>query len=363
MRIIDIQATPLRIPRPQAFVSSLGSQDYTENAIVEIHTQGGIVGIGEASSIWGRKGRGAADDIRQRIAPALIGKDAFRIRGINATMSKLCDRSFPAKAAIDMALHDIVGKALETPIYNLLGGKVRDSLSLSHSLSMGPVDQVADQSETLVSAGYETLKIKIGQDHQADLETIEKVRERVGTKTTLRVDVNMGYSCAEDAVRNIKALEQFDLELVEQPLHYSDIDGLRYVRDHVEVPIMADESVWTPADALQCARAEAVDVLNVYVAEAGGLRPACDLFAIAQAAGLPCIIGSMPEFGVGTMAQAHLAFATGNLGFACDVNGCVYQSDDIIHETLDIRDGQLYAPPGPGLGVTLDREKMERYRV
>ena len=121
-----------------------------------------------------------------------------------------------------------------------------------------------------------------------------------------------------------------NLELVEQPLHFGDLEGLRFVREHVDTPIMVDESVWTPADALACIKAGAADVFNVYVSEAGGLFLASHIFAIAETARLPCIIGSMPELGIGTAAQAHLAFALRNLGYASDVNGFVYHSDDIV---------------------------------
>ena len=156
-------------------------------------------------------------------------------------------------------------------------------------------------------------------------------------------------------MRSIEAIADFDLELVEQPLAADDLEGLRFVRERVSLPIMADESVWTPADALNCVRHQAVDVFNVYVSEAGGLGAAARIFAIAEAARLPCIIGSMPELGIGTAAQAHLAFAMPNLGYASDVNGCVYHSGDVIREKLPIADGYILPPAGPGLGVTSTR--------
>lgn len=363
MRITDVKAIPVRIPRRYTFTSSLGTHACSENAVVQIQTNEGIVGVGEASTIWGRKGRGAADDIERVIGPALIGKDPFCLREVALAMSRLVDRSYPARAAIDMALFDILGKALSTPVYQLLGGKVRDYVTLSHSLSMGGGSQVAQQAQALAAEGYQTLKVKIGLDPEADQETVAAVRRAVGPNLKLRVDANMGWSSPEQAVHEIKQLAPFDLELVEQPLHYGDLDGMRWVRDRVDVPIMADESVWTPEDALRSIRAEAVDVINVYVAEAGGLLPALDIFAIAQAAGVPCLIGSMPEFGIGTAAQAHLALAVHHLPYACDVNGFVYHSDDIIQGSLDLADGKLYPPSGPGLGVSVDWEKVERYRV
>ena len=363
MRITRISATTVRVPRPQPFTSSLGRTQDSENAVVQIHTDQEIVGIGEASSIWDRKGTGETEFINGLLGPALIGKDPFRVAEISALMDGLAHRSYPAKAGIEMALHDIVGKALDTPVYNLLGGLVRERVRLSHSLSMGRSEQVAEQAAALAAEGYKTLKLKVGQDPRSDRENLAAIRGRVGDDFTLRVDANMGWATAKDAVRHIRDLETFGLELVEQPLPPADPEGLRFVREHVDVPTMADESVWSASDAMACARAQSFDVFNVYVSEAGGLGPAAHIFAIAEAARIPCIIGSMPELGVGTAAQAHLAFAMRNLGYGSDVNGCVYHSDDVIREELPIEDGYIHPPPGPGLGVSLDPDKVAQYRT
>ncbi len=363
MKITRILATPVRVPRPQHFTSSLGRSLDSENAVVEIETDAGITGLGEVCSIWDRRGRGQADDINDLLAQALLGRDPFCIADIHAVMEGLLHRSYPAKAGIDMALYDIVGKALNTPVYNLLGGRVREKVLLSHSLSMGEPAQVAEMAASLVKKGYKTIKAKIGRNQKNDLATVKAIRDKVGYDVTLRVDANMGWANAKEAVRNIKALEPFHLELVEQPLHFNDLVGLHHVREHVDTPIMADESVWTPGDAMACIRAEAVDVFNVYVSEAGGIFPASQIFAIAESARLPCMIGSMPELGIGTAAQAHLAFAMRNIGYGCDVNGVVYHADDIVHETFPIADGYLGLVNGPGLGVTLNRDKVEKYRI
>jgi L-alanine-DL-glutamate epimerase-like enolase superfamily enzyme len=362
MKITKIEAIPVRMPRPRPFKSSLGTQQASENAIVRIYTDEGLVGIGEASSIWDRRGVGESETINGLLAQALIGYDPTHISEISAVMDSLLHRSYPAKAGIEMALYDLVGKMLDTPVYNLLGGPVRERVLLSHSLSMGDPEDIVEQATRLVEEGYQTLKCKVGRNLEADLQILDAIRSEVGD-ITLRVDANMGWPSAKEAVRQIDELSIFDLELVEQPLHYSDMEGLRFVREHVEVPIMADESVWTPSDAMACIRANAVDVFNIYVAEAGGIGPAARIFAIAEAARLPCIIGSMPELGIGTAAQAHLAFAMGNIGYASDVNGFVYHSDDIICEKLHIEEGYLYPPPGPGLGVSIDEEKLKKYRI
>ena len=129
------------------------------------------------------------------------------------------------------------------------------------------------------------------------------------------------------------------------------------------ITVSDDGKGMTPADAMNCVRHQTVDIFNIYVAEAGGLGSAARIFAIAEAARLPCIIGSMPELGIGTAAQAHLAFAMPNLGYASDVNGCVYHAGDVIREKLPIADGYILPPPGPGLGVSLDEDALAQYRI
>ncbi len=361
MKITSVTATAVSVPRVQSFLSSLGTHSYTENAIVEITTDESISGFGEAASVWDRKGRGEAESINDTLAGVVVGTDPFRINETVALMNRSLSEAWPAKAGIEMALFDIVGKALERPVYDLLGGCVRDRLLLCRSLSMGPVDDVVAQARVLVDEGYKTLKAKIGRDEVADLAVVAALRDAF-PDLILRVDANMGWR-PEDAVRQIRALEEFDLELVEQPVPGDDLEGMRLIREAVEVPIMADESVWTAVDALACIRGDAADIFNVYVAEAGGLTAAAAVFSLAEAAGIPCLIGSMPELGIGTAAQAHLAFAMRNIDFACDVNGFIYQYDDVCDHGLTIEDGYLSPPRGPGLGVDVDRDRVDRYRV
>ena len=228
---------------------------------------------------------------------------------------------------------------------------------------MGDPEEIGDYAANLVKQGYKTIKAKIGMDAESDEATVAAVRSKVGDDITIRVDANMGWKNPKEAVRNIKALEPYNLELVEQPLHYSDLEGLHHIREHVDTPIMADESVWTPSDAMACIKAGAVDIFNVYVSEAGGIFPGSKIFAIGEAARIPCIIGSMPELGIGTAAQAHLAFAMPNLGYASDINGCLYHSGDVIHEKLPIEDGYILPPSGPGLGISLDEAALSEYRI
>ncbi|MBT4096127.1 MAG: hypothetical protein HOE86_00685, partial [Gemmatimonadetes bacterium] len=212
MKITALRATPVRIPRPTAFVSSLGTHAATENAVIEIETDAGLTGIGESSSIWDRMGPGCADDINGLLAGLLIGRDATRIRELTDLMDAHLDRAQPAKAGIEMALWDLLGKSVGAPVFQLLGGAVRDKVELSRSLSMGTVEQVVEQAERLVGEGYLTLKMKVGRDPTSDHENLEALRSRF-PDLKLRVDANMGWRNPKEAVRHIHDLEAFNIEL------------------------------------------------------------------------------------------------------------------------------------------------------
>jgi L-alanine-DL-glutamate epimerase-like enolase superfamily enzyme len=168
VKITAIHATPVRVPRRGTFVSSLGADSYTLNAVVEVETDTGITGLGEASSIWGERGIGEARAIEEGLAPAVIGADPLAINALVAKMDAAVAESWPAKAGIEIALHDIAGKALGVPVHALLGGAVRERILLSHSLSMGSAAEIAEEAARLVGLGYRTLKVKVGRDADAD---------------------------------------------------------------------------------------------------------------------------------------------------------------------------------------------------
>lgn len=236
MKITSVRATPVSIPRPSAFASSLGVQRASENAVVEIDTDSGLTGLGEAPSIWDRRGRGEADDISGALSELLVGRDPLRVSELAALMNQRLHRSWPAKAGVEMALLDIAGKAYGAPVHDLLGGRVRDRVLLSRSLSMGTADEVVEQARRLTAEGYRTLKLKVGRDPAADRRHLEALR-REFSDLTLRVDANMGWSSPKEAVRRIRELEPFDPELVEQPLAADDLEGLHFVRQQVGVEL------------------------------------------------------------------------------------------------------------------------------
>ncbi len=367
MKITDIRCVPVLCPRKRAFGSvtktALGPAAYSDYTIVFVKTDAGIIGLGEVDSVFKRRGALLHHDLENALVPAVVGEDPFRIAWIVQKMDHALDGVEEAKAGIEMALWDIVGKALDTPVYNLLGGKVRDRIPLSYSIPFGPPEDMAELARERVKWGHRTIKVKVGsEDSTRDIAAVKLIRKAIGPEVKLRVDGNMGWQTAKQAIQVIRAMEEHNLELVEQPLAAYDLDGMAEVRRSIGVPLMADESIRNPRSAMQVIRREAADIANVYVTEAGGLLNASKIFAMCEAAGMPCMIGSMPEFGIGTAAQIHLGVAMTNLGPDSDTCGVLYHQEDLLKTPLRIENGFSYPPEGPGLGVEIDMQIFESWR-
>lgn len=367
MKITKVRAVAVWCPRRRPFGgitrTALGPAAVSDYTIVFVDTDSGITGIGEVSCVFKRRGQLLRNDLEQALALAVVGEDPFRIAYLVQKMDRVLDGVEEAKAGIEMALWDIVGKALNTPVYCLLGGKVRERIPLSYSIPFGEPEQMAAFAVERVGAGHRTIKVKVGSESGAnDIAAVRLIREAIGPDIKLRVDGNMGWPTAKHAIRMIRAMEKWDLELVEQPLPAHDLDGMAEVRRNIGVPLMADESIRNPRSAMDVIRRGAADIANVYVTEAGGLLNAMRIFAMCEAAGMPCMIGSMPEFGIGTAAQIHLGVAVTNLGPDSDACGVLYHAEDLLARPLRIENGFSYPPEGPGLGVEIDMSVLERWQ-
>jgi muconate cycloisomerase len=368
MKITDVRCVPVLCPRKRNFGdatrTALGVAAVSDYTIVFVETDAGITGLGEVDSVFKRRGALLRHDLTEALVPAVIGEDPFRIAAIVDKMNRTLDGVEEAKAGIEMALWDIVGKALETPVYNLLGGKVRDRVPLSYSIPFGDPKDMAELARERVKWGNKTVKVKVGSEDPArDIAAVTMIRQTIGPDIKLRVDGNMGWRTAKEAVQIIHAMESQDLELVEQPLPAHDLDGMADIRRNIHVPLMADESIRDPRSAMQVIRRQAADIANVYVTEAGGLLNASRIFGMCEAANIPCMIGSMPEFGIGTAAQIHLGVAMTNLGPDSDTCGVLYHQEDLLKTPLRIENGFSYAPEGPGLGVEVDMAVLDRWNM
>lgn len=362
MKIVDIRTTLLEIPAPPTN-SALGVFATFDYGIVEVVTDEGIVGLGEISTLWDGKGRLQAGFVDGPFREALMGMDPFAINDALRRMRTLSEGAWAARAAVEMAMFDIVGTALNTPVSTLLGGRVRDRVELSRSVYIDEPTRMAAAAGSYVEQGFTCVKVKVGRDLDDDVRAVAAIRDAIGDDVLLRVDANMGWPTPKDAIRAIRALEGFNIHSVEQPLPRGNVEGLAFVRGAVDVPIMADEDVWGPEDARRLLEARAVDYLNIYVAESGGLSNAALIFKMAELHHVPCVLGAMPELGVGAAAVMHLAVAMPNLGAPCDAAGSMYQDVDVVEPWLTIEQGSAVAPTGPGLGVRLDRKAMDRFAV
>jgi L-alanine-DL-glutamate epimerase-like enolase superfamily enzyme len=299
------------------------------------------------------------------IAPALIGLDSLARPRILAEIDRLLSGELSApyiRAAFEIALLDLAGKHYGAPVYELLGGRMRDRVPLAWGIYQKSPEEMAADAAAGVQAGFHAIKLKVGRALEEDLAAVRAVAAAVNTP--LRLDANGAWSCVAEAAHAIEALADVArIAWVEQPLPRYDLDGLRLLRQRTSVPIMADESCQSLNDAYNLARAQAADVFNVYVVEAGGLEAAAAIFAFGAAVGIPCILGSQAEMGIGTAACAHLAVAVPHLPYACETFGPLRYCRDIVAVSIPINGGYLTPPEGPGLGVALDWDAIHEMRV
>ncbi|MEP6533693.1 MAG: mandelate racemase/muconate lactonizing enzyme family protein [Bryobacteraceae bacterium] len=366
MKITRVEAFPIHAPRAHRFVGARAALTFSDFALVIVETDAGITGYGEVSSAlyYYRLGQSHALDINAYLGPALLGEDPLHIPALVNHMDAVLSGGRQAKSGVEMALWDIAGKAAGLPVYRLLGGKSRDAVPLNWTIGQQEPQEMADEAALyLEKHRVRSIRLKIGRPGDTDMRACEAVRKRVGPGITMRLDANEYYRSPKEAIAAIRRLECFDLQLVEQPLAARDFAGHAEVRAAVSVPIGLDESIQSPRDALHAVGTRAGDVFNVYVSESGGLLRSQQIIAIAEAAGIPCLIGTMGELQLASAAAVHLAVACANILLTCDLVGPLRYNESIIEEPLRIEDGLFYPPEAPGLGVTPNWDVINRWRV
>jgi L-alanine-DL-glutamate epimerase-like enolase superfamily enzyme len=336
-----------------------GTRLSASGLVIEVHTDEGISGVGEAPGPTLPTIRTIID---AELSQFLVGQDPLRTEWLVHRMEEF-SRNWSRIAAygiagLEIALLDLKGKALGVPVVDLLGGVCRDRVPVVGYLFIDEPEANADKAAAFVQAGFTELKLKVGRDYGQDHDTIAAIRDRVGPDVKLRVDANMNWSVPA-AIKWIRGLERFDLQFVEQPVPDHDVQGLAQVRRSVAVPIAADEACTDVRSALELLKADACDVFVVYPSEAGGLTRARQIACLAEAAGKWCAVGSWAELGVATMANAHLVASCPNFVFASDTHYPL-QEQDVLTEPIEMRDGLVEVPKSAGLGVELDPTKVEQ---
>jgi muconate cycloisomerase len=303
--------------------------------------------------------------IHDQFAPLLIGRSPFQINAIMHYLNQTLYGSLYAQAAIGDALYDLVGKFLNVPIHALLGGKCRDTVRVGAVLSMKPtVEELVEAAQGFFDRGFRHLGLKIGIDPVADLRNAKALRDRFGDDIVLRVDANasMNFDAAQTLLRK---LQPYDIDAAEQPVAIWDVDGLAALARAVDMPIMADESVSTDHSLLDVIKKRAATVVQTKTAKNGGIHYIRKLWALAQASGMRIYPGNHPSTSVATSAVAQMCASSPEPVmegvFAVGVSGAL--ADDIAENPIRPVDGEIPVPDGPGLGITLDEDKLAKYRV
>ena len=384
MKITDCEIFEIALPnrRHHTWASKMVAP-IGNHLVLRIDTDEGISGWGEAPAgmTWGgAHGRYSGESPRtvrvlleHHLLEAVKGLDPRAMASLHDAMDRAAKGNPYAKAAIDMACYDIAGKAAGVPVHTLLGGQFRDRIEVAHSLGIMPIEKCVDEAEQAVEEGARTLKCKTGLDPQRDVEVVQELRKRLGDSVKIRVDGNEGYRDVWEAIRVTRQQEEYDILLCEQPV--MGALALSRVAERIDSPVMADESAWTVHDILELVELNAAACFSCYVTKPGGLYRAVQQADIADALGLYCDIGGSIESGIGCAANLHLGAATriANLPSVCPVSkpegaegpntAGIYYLDDVVTEAFTFEDGCVLVPDGPGLGIEVDTDKLEKYAV
>jgi len=384
MKIIGFELFVIALPnrRHHTWASKM-TAPIGHHTIIRVDCDEGISGWGEAPAgiTWGgphMRYFGESPEtvcvvIERYLRGVIIGQDPRDLAVLHVAMDRAVKGHPYAKAAIDMACHDIAGKAANVPVYRLLGGQFRDRIEVAHSLGIMPVDKCVEEAVAAVEEGARTIKCKTGLDPARDVEVVRLLRERLGADIKIRVDGNEGYPDVWQAIRVTRRQEEYDLLLCEQPVMGARELGL--VAERINTPVMADESAWNSHDILELIEHKAAACISCYVTKPGGLYRAKQQADLAEALGLYCDIGGSIESGIGNAANLHLGAATriARLPSVCptskpagakgpSIAGCYYL-DDVVTQPFRFEDGAVLVPEGSGLGVEVDLEKLAKYAV
>ncbi len=370
MKITQVESIPVCVPMKKGMSAKTAHGEHITSpyVIVRVSTDDGLVGLGEAtiSALWsGETQAGTVAAIRDYIAPAIVGKDPRDITSIRRSMDFMIKLNPFTKAAVEMAMWDIAGKAVGLPVYQLLGGKVRDSVRIKLVIWARDIAGSRAMAEQHLALGVTCLKVKTGLDPITDIARVRAVREVAGPNMPITIDSNCGWTI-QQAKYCLRELADVDLLLAEQPIPPGDHVAMAELRRESFAPIMADESVFTLQDAWQLTIHRAADIFSVYPGKHGGLAATAEIIAVAKAAGLRCTIGSNLELGIGTAAMLHIAAAFPEVdtdAFPADTIGPFYHDHHLITQPLQLGPPAALVPHGPGLGVELDEADLNRWRV
>ena len=353
MKIVDIKIGFISVPLKKPFKTALRTVEAVNDVIVKIITDTGHVGYGEAPPtgvITGDTTGAIVGAIEDHIKKSIIGMDISNLEEIMDKIDKSIVKNTSAKAAVDIAVYDLFGQLYNAPVYKLLGGSKTEIIT-DITISVNDPEQMAKDSVEAVNLGYKTLKIKVGKDAEMDIKRMQAIRNAIGFDIKLRIDANQGW-LPKEAVRVLNEMADagLDIEFVEQPVLAHDFEGMKYVTDNVSIPVLADESVSSPMDAMKVIQMGAADLINIKLMKAGGLHNALKIAAIAEVYGVECMLGCMLEAKVSVTAAVHLA-ASRDIITKIDLDGPVLCSEDPVNGGAIFEEFKISLTDEPGFGI------------
>jgi L-alanine-DL-glutamate epimerase-like enolase superfamily enzyme len=357
MKISRIELYAYNIPM-KPFIISLGTLYEAKNVLVKLFTGEGITGWGEGSPFPMIVGETQESDLAlaRDFSNLLLSRDALDIPGCMKLLNDFVPNNPTVKSAFDMALYDISAQHAGLPLYRFLGGE-RKVLVTDHTVSIGTADEMATAAGKLKDRGVTILKLKVGSAKKPgeDIERVKAVRAAVGGDIPLRLDANQGWTVPH-AVEILSALKDDHVQFCEQPVRHFDYDGLKYVSEHVSIPVMADESCFYAYQARYIAAHQICPHINIKLAKSGGMLEATQIAAVTKESGITCMLGGMIESKLALTANAHFACAHSHILFY-DLDYCFNHHEDPVVNGVEIKNEcEIHLPDMPGIGATVDEK-------
>jgi len=358
MKITDIRLGHLSIPLRTPFKTAVRTVTHVEDVLVTIFTDLDAVGFGSAApapAITGDTSGSIRAAIDGPVKKYLPGCAIENFEEVIAQLHTLPGVNTGARAAVDIALHDLFGQLHASPVFKLLGGN-KKQLTTDITISLNEPEEMVRDSIEAVRRGFKTLKVKVGNHPEKDMERLRAMRAAVGDAINLRLDANQGWT-PEEAVSIIEKMEDegFGIELVEQPVKGRDLEGLKFVTDRVDIPVVADESAFAPRDVADIIRMRAADMINIKLMKTGGLYHALKICDLAHNAGMECMIGCMMESRISVTAAAHLAGAR-SIITKIDLDPPLLCSEDPVEGGARYDNDLITLPDDPGFGFISVKE-------
>jgi L-alanine-DL-glutamate epimerase-like enolase superfamily enzyme len=366
LRITAVDIIPVAVPyKPEAGTVVTAGLQLTEarHLLIEVKTDAGVVGLGEAvprPSVYGETVESIVAALRALLVPPILGMDPLDTERIWAKWDRVVANT-SAKASLDMALGDIAGQVAGLPLYKLLGGWTDGRIRLTMPIAITGKAGAIEQAQAAVERGHQWLKMKVGLDLRRDIEVVAAVRDAVGPAVGIYIDANQGYSTA-DALAAAEEFARLRIALFEEPVAMGNFMGLAKLARDGRMMLLLDEGILTPADV---ARALALGPSIAFSIRSPktGFSWSRKIVGLIETANLTCLVGSHRELGVGTVASAHLGAAFRVMAYPAELGVHVLLEDGLLDEPLRFEGGEMILPRGPGLGVTINRKSVERYRA